>query len=271
MKNEGLWPDTRHLLCRWHIYEAIKKHCSPHFASYPKGQRMAMLRRFIEAFKDGVLSPMETQMRALWTSIFDEGSFPKESVEYLRREYYETPKARQFMECYVFDAGNLHQTTTSRNEGTHRAIRANASIVSKMSTSYLQRRQRNIQYMQELRAKAIRSSNRLDLDIELFPELREIALKVSLFALREIRQQISRARDEEAKGDVRNAWDYGELCDCHTFRRYGLPCWHMVPTDGTAIPLDTGMHNLGLDRTETDRSGPIGPNHHLVLYRPFHL
>jgi len=155
-----------------------------------------MLSRFIEAFKDVVCAPTETQMRALWTSMFEGGPFPRESVEYLKREYYETPKARQFMECYVFDAGNLHQTTTSRNEGTHRAIRANAGIVSKMSTSYRQRRQRNIQYMQELRAKAIRSSNRLDLDIELFPELREIARKVSLFALREIRQQISQARDE---------------------------------------------------------------------------
>jgi len=26
MKEEGVWPDTCHLLCRWHVYEAIKRH-----------------------------------------------------------------------------------------------------------------------------------------------------------------------------------------------------------------------------------------------------
>jgi hypothetical protein len=92
--------------------------------------------------------------------------------------------------------------------------------------------------MQELRAKAIRGSNTLDLDIELFPELRELTRKVSQFALREIRQQISLAKREWANGNVRNPWDHGERCHCHSFRRYGLPCWHMVDPDGTAIPLD---------------------------------
>lgn len=238
MKECGLWPETHHLLCRWHIYEAIRKHCSPHFARYPRGQKLEKLNRFIEAFKNVVCALTETQMKALWQSLFEEGQFPRESVEYVRREYYDHPKALQFMECYIYNAGNLHQTTTSHNEGTHRAIQTNASIVSKMSNAYLQRRQRNVQYMQQLQAKAIRGSNTLDLDIELFSELRELARKVSQFALREIRQQISLAKREEAKGNSRNPWDYGEQCNCHSFRRYGLPCWHMVPTDGTAILLD---------------------------------
>ena len=92
--------------------------------------------------------------------------------------------------------------------------------------------------MQQLRAKAIQGSNTLELDIELFPELCELTRKVSQFALREIRQQISLAKREEVNGNVRNPWDYGERCHCHSFQRYGLPCWHMVPTDGTAIPLE---------------------------------
>src|SRR5437762_2618229 len=181
MKECGLWPETRHLLCRWHIYEAIRRHCSRHFTRYPRGQKLEMLNRFIEAFKNVVCAPTETQMKELWRSLFEEGQFPRESVEYVRREYYDHPRALQFMECYIYNAGNLHQTTTSRNEGTHHAIRANAGIVSKMSNAYLQRRQRNVQYMQQLWAKAIRGSNTLDLDIELFPELRELARKVSQF------------------------------------------------------------------------------------------
>src|SRR5437762_4340959 len=142
------------------------------------------------------------------------------------------------MECYVFDAGNLHQTTTSRNEGAHHALRSNASILSKLSTSYLLRRQHNTIWMKRLRGNAIRSANRIDLDIDIVPELRELKKKISLFALREMRRQINQAKLEEVKGEIRNPWDERTPCDCHTYRRYGLPCWHMVPTNGTAIPLE---------------------------------
>jgi len=238
MKESGLWPETHHLLCRWHIYDVIKRHCSPHFARYPKGQKLEMLNQFIGAFRNVICAPTEVQMKALWRSQLEAGQFPKEALEYVKREYYDHSRVRQFMECYIFDAGNLQQTTTSRNEGTHRAIRTNVGIISKMSTAYLQRRQRNIQYMQQLRAQAIRGSNTLDLDIQLFPELCELMRKISRFALQEIRKQISLARAEEAKGNSYNPWDYGEQCDCHNFRRYGLPCWHMVPIDGTCIPLE---------------------------------
>src|SRR6266496_1017525 len=144
-----------------------------------------MLNRFIEAFKDIVCAPTETQMRALWTSMIEEGSWPRESIEYLRRQYYDSSKAHQFMECYVFDAVNLHQTITSRNEGAYHALRSNASILSKLSTSYLLRRQHNTIWMKCLCGNAIRSANHIDLDIDIVPELHEIKKKISLFALRE--------------------------------------------------------------------------------------
>src|SRR5947199_10874269 len=31
------WPRTRHLWCRWHIYNAIKRKCGDYFKQYPKG------------------------------------------------------------------------------------------------------------------------------------------------------------------------------------------------------------------------------------------
>ena len=61
-------------------------------------------------------------MRGLWRTLFEEGTFPEDVVEYVRREYYESSKAQKIMECYIFDAGNLNQTTTSRNEGSHSSI-----------------------------------------------------------------------------------------------------------------------------------------------------
>jgi len=41
---------------------------------------------------------------------------------------------------------------------------------------------------------------------------------------------------EESQGIIRMRVDH---CECHIARRYGLPCYHFVPTNGDAIPLDS--------------------------------
>ena len=71
------------------------------------------MNRFINGFKNVVVAPNQRQMQVLWVSIMEEGKFPQEAVDWVFKEYYDNPKAHQFMECYVYDCGNLHQTTTS--------------------------------------------------------------------------------------------------------------------------------------------------------------
>ena len=112
MKECG-WHNVRHLYCRWHIYEAIKRHCGKWFNTLPKGMRGSEMNRFIDGFKNVVVAPNQRQMQVLWVSIMEEGKFPQEAVDWVFKEYYNNPKAPQFMECYVYDCGNLHQTTTS--------------------------------------------------------------------------------------------------------------------------------------------------------------
>lgn len=139
------------------------------------------------------------------------------------------------MEYYIYDCGNLHQTTTSRNEGSHAAYRSKTANIPKFAESYLQRRIHRKGWLAQLRAEAAQARNRIPLDIQNIPELREIAGKISKFALTEIRQQIILAKKEEEK--------YGrritllQRCSCHAFARYGLPCYHMIPTDGSSIQL----------------------------------
>ena len=86
-----------------------------------------------------------------------------------------------------------------------------------------------------LRSAAMNARNRVPLDIQACPELRDLAGKLSLFALTTIKQQIINAKLERARGRMTMV----DRCDCHVQRRYGLPCLHMVPTDGTTIPLDS--------------------------------
>ena len=236
MKERGLWKEVHHLLYRWHVYEAIKKHCTPIFVNYPKGQQHSAMTDFLDAFKGVVLAPHEGQMKALWREFSRPGRFPKEAVLYVAKEYYESRKAYQIMECYVYNCGNLHQTTTSRNEGAHAAFRSNRTVIPKLSDSYLRRREYNQLWIQRLCIKAAEARNRVPLGLQHISELRELVGKISIFALTEINLQIISAKREEAKGITR-VWVDG--CRCHTYCRYGLPCWHMVPTDGTAIPFNT--------------------------------
>lgn len=62
MKERGDWPAVRHLLCRWHVYEAIKRHCTQFFKRYPKGIQQAEMNRFINAFRNVVCARTEPEM-----------------------------------------------------------------------------------------------------------------------------------------------------------------------------------------------------------------
>ena len=178
-------------------------------------------------------------MRNLWGEFAKDGRFPDSAVQYVRKEYYESPKAHQVMECHIFNCGNLHQTTTSRNEGAHAAFRSNRIVVPNLSNSYLRRREYNKLWIQRLRVKAAQACNRIPLDLQHVPELQDLLGKVSIFALTEIKMQIIKTKKEEAKGVTRATFVEGDGCNCHESCRYNLPCWHIVPTDGTMISLHT--------------------------------
>jgi hypothetical protein len=238
MKINGIWPNVRHLLCRWHVYEAIKRHVIPLFKRiYAQGKQQEQLNMFINAFKDVVCAPTEEQMRTLWRSLIEEGGWPAAAIAYIRKEYYESRKARQIMQCFINDCGNLSQTTTSRNEGSHSAFRSNAGIIRKPAESYELRQRHKNQWLRELRAAAMNARNRIPLDIRATKELSLLIGHVSLFALTEIKRQILIAKkkiidDGEYVARV-------QACHCNAYSRYGLPCLHMISIDGTPIPLES--------------------------------
>ena len=123
----------------------------------------------------------EKQMQALWRFLIEDITFPQEAIEYVKQEYYEFLKARQIMKCYVYDSGNLHQTTTSRNEGLHLAYRSKAFIIQSLTESYKLRRIHKEQWMQRLRSAAAEGRNRIPLDLANIPELRELTRRVIIF------------------------------------------------------------------------------------------
>ena len=98
LKGRGIWPLVRHLLCRWHVYEAIKRSCASIFRAAYNKRAHEKMHQFLNSFKNVVCAPNESQMKALWNS-FSEGSFPPQAIEHVRKGYYESPKARKIMEC----------------------------------------------------------------------------------------------------------------------------------------------------------------------------
>ena len=200
-----------------------------------------------------VLATTTQQMFALFDSLIIKSNFPQEAIDYLSVEYVYHPKAKMFMECYVYGCGNLHQTTTSRNEGSHAAFRSKSSNIPNPVNSYLQRRVHKKEWMQRLRAQARHARNRIPLDIQAIPELKNIAGKVSIFALTEIRRQLMLAKKENPGRPVSPFYQ----CSCHGYARYGLPCRHMVPLDGSPMQLDYIAPMWRLDNWDQGKSWSI--------------
>jgi hypothetical protein len=199
---------------------------------------MILMNRFIAAFRNVVLAPTIAQSRALFaTMIIEDDKFPNEAIEYVEKEYYRSENAQMFMECYVSNYGNLHQTTTSRNEGCHAAYRSKTTTIPKPTEAHLRRRAHRKEWITRLRGEAMRARNRIPLDVQQIPELSEIAGKVSTFALQQIRQQIMLAKKEiEQYGQISHSAT--GICRCHVYVRYGLPCLHQIPADGSPVQLE---------------------------------
>lgn len=236
---EKCWPMVHHLLCRWHVYQAIRRTCIPFFKGKQKGTIKAEVDRMIDAFKAVVLAPQEEQMKVKWDE-FCKGAggseFPLRAIQYITKEYYQSAKAKMLMECYIFNLGNLHQTTTSRNEGMHHAYRSNAAIIQTPAKSYNLRRSYKQQWMKRIKTRQANARNTIPLDIQHIPEVRELVGKLSEFALKQIRREISLSRQFTTNSPQELSLQH---CECHTYHRYNLPCRHMIPNDGSAISLDS--------------------------------
>src|SRR5438876_5713786 len=122
---------------------------------------MILMNKLIEVFRNVVLASIVKQNRALFSSmILIDNDFSNEAIDYIKKEYYESENAQMFMECYVYNCGNLHQTTTSRNEGSHAAYRSKTTIIPKPTEAYLRRRIHRKEWITRLRSEAMRARNR---------------------------------------------------------------------------------------------------------------
>ena len=184
-----------------------------------------------------VLASTIAENTRLWiATIREDPNFPQEAIDYVDNNYCNKEQAEMFMECYACNFSNLHQTTTSRNEGSHAAYRSKTNTIPKLTEAYERRRIYRRDWITRLRSNAIRARNRIPLDIQHIPELQEIAGKISNFALQQIREQVMLANKEMEVRGCRTT-SIG-ACRCHVKSRYRLPCVHEIPVDGSPVKLE---------------------------------
>ena len=141
------------------------------------------------------------------------------------------------MEYYVYNCDNLHQITISWNERSHAIYRSKTIIIPKSIEIYLRHRIHRKEWITRLRSEVMRARNRISLDVQQISELREIAGKVNIFALQQIRQQIMLAKKKIEKYDQRLQLTT-EICYCPVYMQYELSYIHHIPTDDSSIQLD---------------------------------
>ena len=56
IKRKGIWVHTKHLWCRWHIYEAIRRSCKDWFVKLGKDQAKNEMDRYFSQVEFGIIS-----------------------------------------------------------------------------------------------------------------------------------------------------------------------------------------------------------------------
>ena len=141
------------------------------------------------------------------------------------------------MECYVYDCKNLHQTTTSWNKDSHAAYYSKNIIIRKLTKAYKDRHIHKKQWMQCLHDATWSACNYIPLNIQIIPELHQIAEKLSIFALTKIRRQLILAKKKAQNGWV-NVWLNRDHYDCHVYVHCELSYLHIMSINDSSIQLE---------------------------------
>ena len=112
-----VFPDTTHLLCRWHHKQNIRTNCSKFFAT------TELWEAFQSVWLHCIDAPTEAEFKTRWAAMRASfGRSQRESIQYLQKNWcgVKLPKIAKFGTDQAF---HLFNTTTSRAEGAHHSIK----------------------------------------------------------------------------------------------------------------------------------------------------
>ncbi|XP_062012413.1 uncharacterized protein LOC133728965 [Rosa rugosa] len=245
-----IFPDSRHLLCKWHINRNVMKECKKKFAT------AEMWIMFLNAWNTVVGSTTESEY---WANLLEFESkfstYPNE-LRYLKRTWLDNYKER-FVVAWTDTCMHIGTTTSNRVESAH------AKLKRQLNSSQLDFNISwdHIHSLIELHHTDIKASfekSRCFLQHDFKHEyLKELISYVSITALNKIVCEANRA--DSIKKDV-------ACCGCVIRVTHGLPCAHEIAEykrSNRPIPIDA-VHNhwrqLGINQAihnDTEEKVPV--------------
>ena len=202
-----VFPDTRHLLCIWHINKNVTANCKEHFADAESWET------FLKIWNKVIYAPTEAEFEANWTYLKD--NYVEEVTSYLFSTWISHWK-RHFVKCFTDCYLHFDNTSTSRGEGSNAKLkRALLSSMGDLSAvtdciEVLFRRER-LQWTETLNAKKTnpRISHRA-------PFLRDVLAEIPPMVLEKVLIQHAKIGD-----------DMPACTDTYT-KHLGIPCSHRI-------------------------------------------
>ncbi len=140
---EAVFPESQHVLCRWHICRSVLSRCKSYFSTPRRSHRQQpssseaenQVKAFMDDWDDVTFAESLADYRSQWRKF--QLSYRRDTVllDYLRSTWL--PLREKFMSAWVDQHLHLGATTTSRVEGAH-AILKRYLQVSALSLSYCQ-------------------------------------------------------------------------------------------------------------------------------------
>ncbi|XP_040361626.1 uncharacterized protein LOC112203005 [Rosa chinensis] len=245
-----IFPDSRHLLCKWHINRNVMKECKKKFAT------AEMWNMFLNAWNTVVGSTTESEYWANLKEFESKFSTYPDELRYLKRTWLDNYKER-FVVAWTDTCMHIGTTTSNRVESAH------AKLKRQLNSSQLDFNISwdHIHSLIELHHTDIKASfekSRCFLQHDFKHEyLKELISYVSIAALNKIVCEANRA--DSMKKDV-------ACCGCVIRVTHGLPCAHEIAEykcSNRPIPIDA-VHNhwrqLGINQAmhnDTEEKVPV--------------
>lgn len=222
-----IWPAAKHVLCRWHIEQAINKKAKEIYArhgrSHDADDILAATNRFLDLWKPIFHGLDHGKIKRDWLDLAatfsGSGSAGGQVIQYINKTWW--PHHRKFLLPFINDYRHLGARTTGWAEGAHSRLKRQlvhrqsdiTNIVGRLAT-HVATQQR------EYRAALAADGERSLIELCRIDFFAAVLGQISNFALRH-------AKDEWSERH-RNSTTLNPDCGCAFATTMGIPCRHRI-------------------------------------------
>ena len=209
---KSVFPDTTHLLCRWHHKQNVRTNCDKFFASHE------LFKLFQSDWIHCINASSESEFKSRWAAMRKTYITKRDAIQYLQKNWcgVKLPKIARFGTNQTL---HFFNTSTSRAEGAHSALKSYLGTSNgdlKFVFDAMQTIVKNQRSTQNAAMNTDRTTySRIYYDNPIFSKCAGI---ISTFAIKEVQKQFKLIQPNEDIGSCTHAFT----------RTTGLPCKHFL-------------------------------------------